>query len=251
MDPPIRIFLAVVPKSNDMTALNCFRLRNGVAGGQVTLMTDRRTPRFARSVAAGGNRICGGGEWSRADKCTHAHRAQPPRGRGVKRRDGAGRTGAGCTSISSLLSRFAYPAQFGSDCLPEGRTTHGVVVLPARRLVGGREDYCSKSGARRGRAGGGVEEVWSGREEKEKKCADKREKSRVARKRRQDSVGRKRPIDKVSEQVVPRDKRRRGHYCLSNCGRVPLGPRERGQSERKERERALKRYSFPVRQSRH
>ena len=43
MDPPIRIFLAVVPKSNDMTALNCFRLRNGVAGGQVTLMTDHRT----------------------------------------------------------------------------------------------------------------------------------------------------------------------------------------------------------------
>ena len=71
-----------------------------------------------------------------------------------------------------------------------------------------------------------MEEVWSGREEKEKKCADKREKSRVARKRRQDSVGRKRPIDKVSEQVVPRDKRRRGHYCLSNCGQVPLSPRE-------------------------
>ena len=127
----------MVPKSHDMTALNCFRLRNGVAGGQVTLMTDRRTPRFARTVAAGGNRICGGGEWSRADKCTHAHRDQPPRGRGVKRRDGAGRTGAG-TSISSLLSRFAYPAQFGSDCLPEGRTDHGAVVLPARRLAGGR-----------------------------------------------------------------------------------------------------------------
>ena len=75
---------------------------------------------------------------ARADKCTHAHRDQPPRGRGVKRRDGAGRTGAGCTSISSLLSRFAHPAQFGSDCLPEGRTDHGAVVLPARRLAGGK-----------------------------------------------------------------------------------------------------------------
>ena len=68
-----------------------------------------------------------------------AHRDPPPtpRGRDVKRRDGAGRVGAG-TSISSLLSRFAHPAQFGSDCLPEGRTDHGAVVLPARRLAGGR-----------------------------------------------------------------------------------------------------------------
>ena len=77
--------------------------------------------------------------------------------------------------------------------------------------------------------------VWSGREEKEKKCADKREGGEPGRRKeetreRRDSVGRKRPIDKVSEQVVPRDKRRRGHYCLSNCGRVPLGPRERARA---------------------
>ena len=76
-----------------------------------------------------------------------------------------------------------------------------------------------------------------GKKRKRNVLTNAKEESRVARKRRQDSVGRKRPIDKVSEQVVPRDNRRRGHYCLSNCGRVPLGPRERaGQYKRKERE---------------
>ena len=169
MDPPIRIFLALVPKSHDMTALNCFRLRNGVAGGQVTLMTDRRTSRFARTVAAGGNRICGGGgAWSYGRARTsarHAHRAQPPRGRGVKRRDGAGRTGAGCTSISSLLSRFAYPAQFGSDCLPERRTDHGAVVLPARRLAGGRITAAKVGPAAAPEAEWSLE--WEGRKGKE------------------------------------------------------------------------------------
>ena len=154
-----------------------------------------------------------------------AHRDQPPRGRGVKRRDGAGR---------GRVHRFRHCSAdshtpLSSDrtvCRKDGRTT-GLLFC---QLAGWREGGLlqQKWGPpwpRRRRSG-----VWSGREEKEKKCADKREKSRVARKRRQDSVGRKRPIDKVSEQVVPRDKRRRGHYCLSNCGRVPLGPRERGRA---------------------
>lgn len=65
--------------------------------------------------------------------------------------------------------------------LSAGRTDHARGCCFASSQVGGREDYCSQSGARRGRTGGGVEEVWSGREKKEKKCADKREKSRVAR----------------------------------------------------------------------